>query len=150
MTAIAWLSQSVPYHTNAIVKDEIQKASRPRVTLVEAFVVLVCIFLIGIRVTVVALLVVLVLMYVLFPLHRSRRALWITSVLLALAVVIPVDVYVRGFQGPIFGSKHSGPRFVKVVWGMPMIQRRLEQYGEFVAGGCVTRINDTSWVLVWD
>jgi hypothetical protein len=132
------------------VNSEIQKAGRPRFTVIEAFVVLVILFMVGLRLTVAALFVALVLMYLLFPLHRSRRALWVTSALLALAVLIPFDVYVRSFHGPLYGSKHSGPRIVRVVWGMPMIQRCLDKYGEFISGGCVTRINDTRWMLVWD
>jgi hypothetical protein len=132
------------------VNSEVQKTRRPRFTLIEAFVVLVILFMVGLRLTVAALVVVLALLYLLFPLHRSRRALWVTSALLALAVLIPFDVYVRSFHGPLFGSKHSGPRMVRVVWGMPMIQRCLDKYGEFISGGCVVRIHDTRWMLVWD
>jgi hypothetical protein len=132
------------------VNSRVQKAVRPRFTLIEAFVVLVILFVVGLRLTVAALFVILVLLYLLFPLHRSRRALWGTTALLALAVLIPFDVYVRGFYGSLYGSKHSGPRIVRVVWGRPIIQGCLDKYGEFISGGCVTRINDTRWMLVWD
>ena len=132
------------------MNSEVQKTGRPRFTLNEAFVVLVILFMVGLRLTAAALFVVLVLLYLLFPLHRSRRALWVTSALLALAVLTPFDVYVRSFHGPLYGSKQSGPRIVRLVWGMPMIQRCLDEYGEFISGGCVTHINHTRWVFVWD
>jgi hypothetical protein len=86
----------------------------------------------------------------LYPLHHSRRAIVLTYALVFAAILIPVDVYVRGFHGPLYGSKHSGLRFVYVVHGMPKIQRCREIYGEFIAAGCVVGIHDTRWNLVWD
>jgi hypothetical protein len=132
------------------MNDETQKVRRPRVTVIEVIVSLVIIYMLAIRLTVLASLVALVLLYIFFPLHHSRRVLIVAVSVLALAVLIPFDVYVRGFHGPLYGSKHSGPRLVRVVWGMPMIQRCLDKYGEFVSGGCVVRIHDTRWMLVWD
>lgn len=127
-----------------------QQPTRPQVTVIEVTVLLVVVYLLAVRLTVLASLAALVLLYVFFPVHRSRRALTAAICVLALAVLVPFDVYVRGFHGPRYGSGHSGPRLVRVVWGMPMIQRSLEKYGEFVSGGCVVRIHDTKSVLVWD
>ena len=129
------------------MNSEPQKVSRPRFTVIEAIVVLVIIYMVAVRLTVAALLVVLALLYLLFPLHRSRRALAVTSILLLLAVLIPFDVYVRSFHGPLRGSKHSGPRLVQVVYGLGA---RPVENGEAILGGCVVRIHDTRWMLVWD
>ena len=129
------------------MNSEIQKVSRPRFTVIEAIVVLVIIYMVAVRLTVAALLVVLALQYLLFPLHRSRRVLGVTSILLLLAVLIPVDVYVRSFHGPLIDSKRSGPRLVQVLYGLGA---RPEENGEAILGGCVVRIHDTRWMLVWD
>src|SRR4051794_10398507 len=83
-----------------IVNTEIQKVSRPRFTVIEAFVVLVILFMVF-RLTVAALLIIFALLYVFFPLHRSRRVLAAVSIVLLLSVLIPFDVYVRSFHGPL-------------------------------------------------
>ncbi|HEX5218071.1 MAG TPA: hypothetical protein VFZ59_00765 [Verrucomicrobiae bacterium] len=132
------------------MNNETQKVTRPPVTVIEVIVSLIIIYIVAMRLTVLASLVALVLLYIFFPLHRSRRTLTVTAIVLVLTVLIPVDVYVRGWHGPVHGSKHSGPRLVRVVWGMPMIQRCLDKYGEFISGGCVVRFHDTKWMLVWD
>ena len=134
---------------NVTVKIEVQKVARPCVTIIDAIVVFLIVYLVALRLTVVTLLVLLALLYLLFPLHRSRRALAATSALLILAVLLPLDVYVRGINGSLFGRSHSGPRLVRVVWGNARIQRYLDKYGEFISGGGVVRLHDTKWMLVW-
>jgi hypothetical protein len=132
------------------VNAEVQKVSRPRFTVIEVVVGLLIVYLVALRLTVLVLVAVLALSYFLYPWHRSRQALAITSILLLFAVLVPIDVYVGSFHGQLYGSSHSGPRMVRVVWGMPMIQRCLDKYGEFIAGGCVVRVHDTRWMLVCD
>jgi hypothetical protein len=102
------------------------------------------------RFTAAAAFLVFVLLCICFRLHRSRRALHVAFALFVAAILIPVDIYVPGFHGPLWGSKHSGLRFVYVVHGMPMIQRCLDRYGEFIADGCIVGLHDTRWRLVWD
>ena len=93
------------------MNDETQKVKRPPVTVIEVIVSLIIIYILAIRLTVLASLVALVLLYIFFPLHRSRRLLTVAAIILVLTVLIPFDVYVRGFHGPLYGSKHSGPRW---------------------------------------
>jgi hypothetical protein len=125
---------------------ESQKVKRPRFTVLEAFLTLVFLFVIF-RFTAAAVLLAVALLYIFFPLHRSRRAI-ITAYCLFLAVLlIPVDVYIPGFHGPLIDSKHSGPRFVRVLYGLGAWPR---DHDEAVLGGCVIGIDDTRWRLVWD
>ena len=137
---MAGIISYVPLNTEA------QLVARPRFNVLEVFLVLVIVFMVF-RLTVADLLVVLVLLYLLFPLHRSRRALLAASALLALAVLIPVDVYVPGLHGPVVHSKHNGPRFVQVLYGLGA---RPGDGGEAIWGGCVVGVHDTRWRLVWD
>jgi hypothetical protein len=62
------------------------------------------------------------------------------------AILIPVDVYVRGFHGPLVNSKHSGPRLVQVLYGF----RGSPKEDEAIMAGCVVGLHDTRWRLVWD
>lgn len=102
------------------------------------------------RFTAVATFLIFVLLCLSWKLHRSRRALNVAYALFVAAILIPVDVHVPGFHGPLYGSKHSGLRFVYVVYGMPRIQVCLDRYGEFISGGCIVGLHDTRWRLVWD
>jgi hypothetical protein len=102
------------------------------------------------RFTAAAAFLVFIVLCIFFRLHRSRRTIQIAFAVFVAAILIPVDVYVPGFHGPLYGSKHSGLRFVYVVHGMPMVDRCLAQYGEFIADGCVVGLYDTQWRLVWD
>jgi hypothetical protein len=125
----------------------VQKTKKPPLTILDIFLVAV-ISLIFFRVTVVAILALFVLLYALFPLHRSRRLLIATCVLLTAAILVPFDVYVRGFHGPIRGDKHSCPRFVRVVYGLAKVHQCLDEYGEFIAAGCCVPPQQTRWMLV--
>jgi len=126
-----------------------QKAQRPRTTVLEIFLCFAVLFLFF-RLTAAAMLLLALLSYVFFPLHRNRRAIAAAYILFFAALLVPVDVYVPGFHGPLYGSKHSGLRFVYVVHGMPKTQQCLDRYGEFIAAGCVVGLYDTRWRLVWD
>lgn len=102
------------------------------------------------RFTAAATFLIFVLLCLSLKLHRSRKALHVAFALFVTAILIPVDVHVPGFHGKIYGSKHSGLRFVYVVYGMPRIQVCLDRYGEFIGGGCIVGLHDTRWRLVWD
>ena len=128
---------------------EAQKLERPRFSRLAIGCAIPTLFFIF-RFTAAATLLSFVLLYLFFPLHRSRRTLHVAFALFLTTILIPVDVYVRGFHGPLFGDKHSGVRFVYVVRGMPKIQHCLDKYGEFIAGGCMVGLHDTKWRLVWD
>jgi hypothetical protein len=123
-----------------------QNVSRPRFTLIEAFLPLVLLFMFF-RVTAVLALIVLGLLYAFFPRHRSRRALTVSLVIFVSALLIPVDIYIPGFHGPLMHSKHSGLRFVRVVYGLGA---RPKDGGEAISGGCGVRLHDTKWRLVCD
>jgi hypothetical protein len=132
--------------SNALVNAEPQKVSRPRFTLIEGFLGLVLLFMFF-RFTAVLVLIILALLYAFFPRHRSRRALTATLVIFVAALLVPVDVYIPGFHGPLMHSKHSGLRFVRVVYGYGA---RPRDGGEAISGGCVVGIHDTRWRLAWD
>ena len=82
-----------------------------------------------------------------FMRNRSRRTLHVAFALFVAAILIPVDVYVPGWHGPLRNSEHSGLRFVRVLYGLGA--HRLDG-GEFISGGCIVGLHDTRWRLVWD
>lgn len=129
------------------MNNETQKFRRPPVTVIEVIVSLIIIYTLAIRLTILASLVALVLLYIFYPLYHNRRVLAVAGIVLVLAVLIPFDVYVRSFHGPIIRGEHSGLRVVRVVYGLGAHPRN---GGEAVSGGCVVRPHDTRWVLVWD
>ena len=119
---------------------------RPRFTLIEAFVVLVILFMLF-RITAVLALIALALLYVFFPLHRSRHALMVAFCVFVAALLVPVDIYIPGFHGPLWNGKHSGLRFVRVLYSLGA---HFRDGRESISGGCVVGIHDTTWRLVWD
>src|SRR2546421_538317 len=131
------------------MNTETQKVQRPRFISVAIAIAIPTLFFIF-RFTTAAAFIIFVSLCIFFPLHRSARSIYVAFTLFLATILIPVDVYVPGFHGPLFGSKHSGLRFVYVVHGKPMIQRCLDRYGEFIAAGCIVGLHDTRWRLVWD
>ncbi|HZV33722.1 MAG TPA: hypothetical protein VFB72_04030 [Verrucomicrobiae bacterium] len=99
------------------------------------------------RFTAAAAFLVFLLLCVFYRLHRSRRALYVVFGLFLAAILIPVDVYIQGFDGPLCNSQHSGPRFVPVLHGYGA---HFKDGREFIDGGCVVGLYDTRWRLVWD
>lgn len=79
--------------------------------------------------------------------QNSRRALYVAFALFVSAILIPVDIYVPRWHGPLTHSEHSGLRFVRVLYGLGA--RRIDG-GEFISGGCNVGLHDTRWRLVWD
>jgi hypothetical protein len=88
-----------------------------------------------------------VLLCIFFRLHRRPRALHVLFALFMIAILIPVDVYVPGWHGPLVNSKHNGLRFVRVMYGLtsgPL------DGSEAILGGCVVGLHDSRWRLVWN
>src|SRR4029434_8309307 len=114
---------------------------KPKATAIEVFVVLLLLY-VGFRLLSVALLLLTAALYFTFSLHRSRR--WLIGMYIAffVSLVLPIDVDFGGLHqhyfGRHFGERRSGPRFVRLVMGMPRIRHCVAQYGEFISGGCVT------------
>jgi hypothetical protein len=80
---------------------------------------------------------------------RNRR-LNITAVIFLVLLLLPVDVEIGGFHGHHFGVARSGPRFVRLVMGLPMTRRCIERYGDFISGGCCVMGNEPQWLFVWE
>lgn len=128
------------------MNTKLQKGGRLRFNLLEGFLVLVVLFMFF-RLTAVLALAVLTLLYLFLPPHRSRRALFVAFALFVTTLLIPVDIYVPGFHGPLINSKHSGLRLVRVLYGLGA---RPRDNGEAIWGGCIVGLHDTRWRLVWD
>src|SRR5262245_30549405 len=99
-----------------------QRFSRRRIELVLSLInvhiaLILILFLHVCRLTVSASFIVLAWLLVLYPLHRSGRAITVATVLLLLTVLIPVDVYVREHHGSLVRTQHSGLRWAPVVYG---------------------------------
>ena len=99
------------------------------------------------RFTAVAALFTLVLLYLCFPLHRSITLIRVASTLVMIALIIPIDFYIRGFHGPIVNDTHGGPRLVPVMYGLTAGPA---DNSEAILGGCVVSFHDTTWRFVWD
>ena len=126
-----------------------QKVGRPRITVLEMFLFVACLF-IAPRLGGALILLILILLYIFFPLYQSRRVLIIACIMFFVSVLLPIDIDVDHFHGPIYGSHHSGVRFVRMVKGKPKMNRCLAKYGEFIAGGCVVQGYEPIWLLIWD
>ena len=98
------------------------------------------------RFTAAAAFLALALLNVFFPWHRNRRVLVLAYALFLVALAVPVDVYVRGFHGPLVGAKGTGPRLVPVLYGLGA----RPAHGEAILGGCVAGLHDSRWRLAWD
>ena len=99
------------------------------------------------RFTAAATLFIFILGCLFFPLHRNLAALHIAFALFVVTILIPVDVHVPGFHGRVVNSKHSGLRFVRVMYGLtsgPLND------SEAILGGCIVGLHDSQWRLVWD
>ncbi len=119
------------------------------VRLAERLVVLAIILFLAPKLS--ALLVV-ALHWALRRLYSCRRAAIVFTVDVAVffaAILVPVDIYIPWLHGPIYGDRHGGPRLVRAIVGMPMTQRCIERYGEFVSLGCSAMPGAPTWVLVW-
>ncbi|HRI39397.1 MAG TPA: hypothetical protein PLO50_12655, partial [Nitrospira sp.] len=64
------------------------------------------------------------------PTAKRDRLLNCTGILFLVLLFAPIDIEIGGFHGPHFGMARTGPRFVRLVKGMPRIGRCLERYGE--------------------
>jgi hypothetical protein len=99
------------------------------------------------RFTAVAVFIVFILLCIFFRLHRSRVVLHVAFAFFIAAILIPIDVYVPGWHGPLVNSKHTGFRFVRVIYGFtsgPL------DGSEAILGGCLVGVHDSRWRLVWD
>jgi hypothetical protein len=85
-----------------------------------------------------------------YPWRSRAVVLTIDLAVFFAALLIPVDVYVPGFHGPLYGDRHGGPRLVRTVVGMPRMQECIERYGEFVSLGCSAMPFAPRWVVVWN
>jgi hypothetical protein len=128
------------------MNSEAQKTPRSRFIEVAIGVGIPILFFMF-RFTAAAAFLVFVLLCIGLRWHHSRRALYVAFALFVAAILIPVDVYVRGWHGPLVDSKHSGPRLVEVLYGLGAHRT---DGGEFISGGCVVGIHDTIWRLVCD
>jgi hypothetical protein len=127
------------------MSKETQKVVWPKsgaVALGVAIATLLFIF----RFTAATALLVVILLFFLYPLHRSRHLIIVGFILFAVAILIPVDVYIPGWNGPLVNSHPGGPRLVQVLYGF----RGPPKEGEAIMGGCVVGFYDTRWRLVWD
>ena len=74
----------------------------------------------------------------------TSKTKWMRFLFVAFLVAsfVPIDITLRNFFGP--------PRFVPLILGAPRENDvELEERGEAVLAGCISRGNDPRWVLVW-
>jgi hypothetical protein len=129
------------------IPNKAKKAEILPPTVIEFILAAVCLFLVF-RVTAAAAFLGMIATYIFIRRRQNRRPFVIAWSLFVAALLIPVDVYIPGYHGPLYGDKHSSIRFVRVVYGLPNTPRCLDKYGEFIAGGCVAGIHESQWMLV--
>jgi hypothetical protein len=85
-------------------------------------------------------------------LHKSDWLIVPIAAAFFLSTFSPVDLYVPGWSGPIFGHEKSGTRFVRQAMGLGGAPMHVMKYGgECVDGGCcVQAVCDAKWMLVLD
>ena len=74
----------------------------------------------------------------------TSKTKWMRLMFVAFLVVslVPIDITLRNYPGP--------PRFVPLIMGtLRNAAVALEERGEAVLGGCISRGNEPTWVLVW-
>lgn len=116
----------------------------------EILLAVTLLFFGGIRLLPLPVFLTYILIAIFAPDMKRNRWLNCTAILFLVLLLMPIDVEVGGFHGPHFGVIKKGPRLVRLVKGMPMIDRCIKRYGEFIAGGCVVFGNEPEWLLVWD
>ena len=130
---------------------EHQKVRRPTVTLIEVFVGVVLLFIMGIRVTSVLILAVLAALYIAYPLYQRRSLLIAGCVAYFVSLLLPIDIALGSFTGHHYGSTHSGPRFVHCAGTcMPRHTYLLRTYGEYATHMSAGGLFGPRWILVWD
>jgi hypothetical protein len=86
--------------------------------------------------------------------RRWHKRTWLIVATVAaffLSTFSPVDLYVPGWSGPIFGNEKSGTRLVRQAMGLGGGSRGARKYGECVGGGCFAQVFcDAKWMLVLD
>lgn len=98
------------------------------------------------------ILAVLIMTLALYP--PSRRS-WFSvagAVVLAVSLFLPFDIAVGSYHyGMRVGMSSGGPHLVEFVVGMPMHTRLIENYGEYISGGCTWPVPiPPRWILVWN
>jgi hypothetical protein len=129
--------------------DANQQRTRPRVTVVEVFL-LVVFWLFSFRLLAVGVLLVAVALYVLYPLHRRRSWLLAACAAYFVALLLPVDLALASYPGRHYQSTHSGPRLVSCVSACSTGHTYCRQtYGEYVTHHLGSAY-PPGWVFVWD
>lgn len=85
----------------------------------------------------------------------SSRRVWLSvggAVVLAVSLFLPFDVAIGSYHyGMRMGTSPGGPHLVEFVVGMPMHTRLIENYGEYISGGCTwPAAFPPRWILVWN
>ena len=84
----------------------------------------------------------LVVSYIYFLWTSKTKLMRFLFVAFLVASFVPVDITLRNYPGP--------HRFVPLIIGAPRENDvELEERGEAVLAGCISRGNDPRWVLVW-
>ncbi len=110
---------------------------------------LVCLFF-SFRFTCVPILICHFLFGIVLKGQKRDRWMNVTAIAFVVFLCLPADVEFGSFHGPHWGVQRSGPRFVRLVMGMPRIHRLVERHGEFISGGCAVMGNEQHWLFVWE
>src|SRR5262249_54006171 len=97
-----------------------------------------------------AVLVLHILFAIFAPAARKMRWMNVTAIVFLVLLLLPVDVEIGGFHGLHLGVPRKGPRFVRLVMGLPMRSVCIQKYGEFISGGCLVGGNEPEWLFVWE
>ena len=117
-------------------------------TAIELFVMIMLVFMFF-RFLAVAFLGFALAVHWCYPLHRDRRWLTLAYTIFLLSLLSPVDIDICHSWGDYNCDRKTGPRFVRLVMGLPNTVACRKKYGEFITGGCVTKGFEPKWILVW-
>lgn len=133
------------------MSSEHQHPTRPKATIIEVFVGVVLLFILGPRFTSLVLLGVIAILYAAYPLYKRRSWLVAACVAYFASLLLPFDVELAGFPWHHRQSAHSGPRFVRAAGTcMPRHSYLICKYGEYVEHPASGALLGPRWIFVWD
>ena len=136
---------------NTTMTGEQQKVKRPKITLLEIAVASAFSGFMGFRVTSVLILALFLAFYIAYPISPRPRLLIACCVAFFVSFWLPIDIALGSFTGHLYGSTHSGPRFVhSASTCMPMHHVLRQKYGEYATHISADGSFGPRWIFVWD
>lgn len=119
--------------------------------MIELFLGIVILFVMGVRLTSIFVMALLFALYLAYPLYNRRSWLIAGCIAYFASLILPVDVAAEGVLGNHHGHGGHGPRLVHCVGTcMPRHSYLLNKYGEYFTHSSAGGLFGPRWIFVWD